>query len=192
MSLFGSSPENSSGINNSAQKRSSLFADDSTLVANSTSSLFADDGFGSSSPWNNSIKRTARHELVKTLLPATDVPEAYVDAYDLVLNVGDRVRSGIGLTAVREVLAGSGLNATDQAKILNLVVSGEGSNANSLGRPEFNVLLALMGLAQEGEDITLDAVDERRKSMASSSSPSPRHFVYCLFFSTWSFSFVCF
>jgi sorting nexin-8 len=28
------------------------------------------------------------------------------------------------------------------------------------------VLIALVGLAQEGEDVTLDGVDERRKSMS--------------------------
>ncbi|KAL5361174.1 hypothetical protein BJX96DRAFT_151519 [Aspergillus floccosus] len=171
MSLFGTSPEDSSSMGNSAQRsKSSLFADDPSLGGNGTgpnygsSSLFADDDSGS--PWNsNPNKRTARHQLVKTLLADSEVPESYIDAYDLVLNVGDRVGSGVGLTSVREILSSSGLTATDQAKILNLVVSGDIDNAGGLGRGEFNVLLALVGLAQEGEDLTFDAVDDRRKKL---------------------------
>lgn len=146
------------------RRQSSLFSDEPALGAASSSSLFADD-HASDSPWNiPASKRTARHELVKTLLPATDVPESYIDAYDLLLNSGHKVGSGVGLTGVRELLSSSGLNAADQAKVLDLVVPGQQENPNGLGRGEFNVLFALVGLAQEGEDLTLDAVDERRKS----------------------------
>ncbi|GAD99039.1 sorting nexin Mvp1 [Paecilomyces variotii No. 5] len=166
MSLFGTSPEESSPGNSALRSKSSLFADDAGFGAGSGSSLFADDA-GDDSPWSNNTlpKRAARRDLVKTLLPATDVPESYIDAYDLVLNSGPRVGAGVGLTGVREILASSGLNATDQARILNLVVPGEQENENGLERNEFNVLLALVGLAQEGEDITLDSVDERRKKL---------------------------
>lgn len=104
---------------------------------------------------------------MKTLLPDTDVPESYIDAYDRVLGAGDRVGAGIGLTSVKEMLAGSGLSASEQARILNLVVSGEldsGRTDIGVGRGEFSVLLALVGLAQEGEELTFDAVDDRRKS----------------------------
>lgn len=156
-------------MGHSAQRsKSSLFADEPFGGGNSalgSSSLFADDDGGSSSPWNNNTnKRTARHEIVKTLLPESDVPDNYIDAYDLVLSGGDRVGARVGLTSVREILSGSGLSASDQEKIFNLVVSGDGDDANGLGRSEFNVLLALVGLAQEGEDLTFDAVDDRRKS----------------------------
>ena len=171
MSLFGTSPEESPRGNSAQRSKSSLFADDPPSGGGGgpmgSSSLFADDdeGAGGGSPWgNHASKRTGRHELVKTLLPDSDVPESYVDLYDLVLNVGDRVGSGIGLTSVREILSGSGLTATDQATILNLVVSGEADSSTGLGRGEFNVLMALVGLAQEGEDLTLDMVDDRRKS----------------------------
>lgn len=87
-----------------------------------------------------------------------------MDAYDLILNSGDRVGPGVGLTSVREILSSSGLTASDQGKILNLVVSSHHESSGGLGRAEFNVLLALVGLAQEGEDLSFDAVDDRRKS----------------------------
>lgn len=164
MSLFGTSPEDPSA-GDPARFKSSLFADE---PATGGSSLFADDdGHDNSSPWNaqnNTAKRTARRDLARTLLPNTDVPESYIDAYDLILNSGDRVGSGIGLTSVREILSSSGLTATDQSKILNLVASGDHESFSGLGRGEFNVLLALVGLAQEGEDLSFDAVDDRRKS----------------------------
>lgn len=165
MSLFGESPEDRSAGGFAQKSKSSLFADE---PATGGSSLFADDdGDDSSSPWNiqnNSAKRAARRDLVRTLLPNSDVPESYIDAYDLILNSGDRVGSGIGLTSVREILSSSGLSATDQSKILNLVASGDHESFGGLGRGEFNVLLALVGLAQEGEDLSFDAVDDRRKS----------------------------
>ncbi|KKK15411.1 hypothetical protein AOCH_006532 [Aspergillus ochraceoroseus] len=164
--------ENDSSAADSAQRsKSSLFADEPSFGAASanfgSSSLFADDdGLDTGSPWNsNTGKRTSKQQLVRTLLPDTDVPENYIDAFDLVLSLDDRVGTGISLTAVREILSGGGISATDQAKILNLVISGEIDRSNGLGRGEFSVLLALMGLAQEGEDLTFDTVDDRRKTL---------------------------
>ena len=169
MSLFGTSPEDSSGTA-FGQQKSSLFSDEPAIGTNPTSSLFTDDGPGAKPLGSHGTKRVARHDLVKNLLSDTEVPDSYVDAYDLVLNSGNATGLGIGLPAVREILAGSELDAMDQDKILNFVVPSEGSGTDSLGRSEFNVLLALVGLAQEGDDITLDAVDERRKSKASITS----------------------
>ncbi|KAF3384640.1 Sorting nexin mvp1 [Penicillium rolfsii] len=174
MSLFGTSPEEPSAAASTSTRRpkSSLFADDSI---GGSSSLFADDtgDDSSSSPWNpqnNTAKRTARRDLVRTLLPVSDVPESYVDAYDLILNSGDRVGAGVGLTSIRELLSSSGLSASDQGKILNLVVSGDHESAGGLGRGEFNVLLALIGLAQHGEDLSFDSVDDHRKRLPQPNS----------------------
>lgn len=108
-------------------------------------------------------KKAARRDLVKTLLQATDVPESYVDAYDRTLASGDRVGAGIGLTEIKKILESSGLSPTVQAQVLNLVLPGGQEAVSGLGRSEFNVLLALIGLGQEDEDPTLDGVDERRR-----------------------------
>ncbi|PYI13319.1 hypothetical protein BO99DRAFT_427183 [Aspergillus violaceofuscus CBS 115571] len=162
-----------SALGNSAQRsKSSLFADEPSFGGNTgnagSSSLFADDeGLNSGSLWGNSVNKRTKHQIVKTLLPQDEVPESYIDAYDLVLSEGDRVGSGVGLTSVREILSSSGLSASDQEKILNLVVSGDIDSSTGLGRGEFSVLLALVGLAQEGEDLTFDTVDDRRKSELS-------------------------
>lgn len=155
--------------NSSSRSKSSLFSDQPGLGATSSSSLFADDTPGDSSAWNSpNPKRAARHELVKMLLPASEVPEGYIDAYDVVLDSGDKFGAGIAVDGAKKVLRDTGLSAEEQATILNMVVPGGRDPPNGLGRGEFNVLLALIGLAQEGEDLTFDTIDERRKSKLSS------------------------
>jgi hypothetical protein len=64
---------------------------------------------------------------------------------------------------VAKVFAAARLPADQQARIMAIVVPAAGPDI-ALGRSEFNVLLALIGLAQEGEVVSLDGVDERRKS----------------------------
>lgn len=189
MSLFGTSPEaeDPSAVSSTQKSKASLFADE---PAGGSSSLFADDTGDDSSSWNpqsNTAKRTARRDLVRTLLPATDVPESYVDAYDLILNSGDRVGSGVGLSSIREILSSSNLTASDQGKILNLVVSGDNETSGGLGRPEFNVLLALIGLAQEGEDLSFDAVDDHRKSKSFASHRYSRLVIAFCFPTPWEY-----
>jgi sorting nexin-8 len=164
MSLFGSSPTESAPLNSK-----SLFGDEPPRPA-ANSSLFADDA--GESPWSMPTpKKAARQNLVKNLLPATDVPDSYVDAFDAVLNANERTGVGIGLGGIKSVLESSSLSEQEQHKIFNLVVPGGQEGANGVGRSEFNVLLALIGLGQEGEDITLDSVDDRRRSKSPSSEP---------------------
>ncbi len=149
MSLFGSSPTESPLANSSLNSKS-LFGDEVTPAATSTSSLFANDT-ADASPWSMPTpKKTARRELVKNLLPATDVPESYIDAYDKILESDDRVGAGVGLTGVKNILESSDLSASAQSQILNFVVPGGQESATGLTRSEFNVLLALVGLGQEG------------------------------------------
>ena len=163
MSLFGESPTETPAANSSINSKS-LFGE-TTHAAASTSSLFADDA-AEASPWSMPTpKKAAKKELVKNLLPATDVPDFYIDAYDKILDSNDRVGSGVSLTAVEHILQSSGLNASARDQILNLVIPSGQESANGIGRSEFNVLLALVGLGQEGDEITLDGVDERRRSM---------------------------
>jgi sorting nexin-8 len=166
MSLFGTSPDEAPpGANTSRLSKSSLF-DDEPSHSQGGSALFADDGPGGNSPWDMpTSKRSGRQNPVKTLLPASDVPDSYIDAFELILDTNDRVGAGIGLTTIRQILSSSGLTAADQARILNLVLPGGQGTSDGLGQNEFNVLLALVGLAQEGEDLTFDTVDERRSSM---------------------------
>ncbi|KAF2138651.1 uncharacterized protein K452DRAFT_311139 [Aplosporella prunicola CBS 121167] len=173
MSLFGTSPDND-------RPRSALFADDlasagsespprsvSRLANTTTSSvagttLFADDDDpGASSPWALPTPRQRTSNL-QALLPAgAAVPSSYGAAFEAVMAAGARFGGGAGLTGVRRVLSASGLAPDEQRQVLDLVVP-EGRLESGLGRAEFNVLCALVGLAREGEDVSLDGVDARR------------------------------
>ena len=152
MSLFGSSPPETTP---EAHTKSSLFDDDDEGKAgnNSGSGLFQDDGMPTP-------KKGGKTDLVKTLLPASDVPESYIEAFDVLANSDYKTERGqFSITGARKLFEGTRINTE---KTLGLVTGGK--DAVALGRNEFNVLMALIGLAQEGEEATLDGVDERRKS----------------------------
>jgi sorting nexin-8 len=158
MSLFGDED-----VPVRAKQSSSLF-DDDAKPAKTGNSLFADEIDNNESPWGlPTPKKAGRGSLVKSLLPASDVPDAYIDAFDAVLDAGDRAGSGISIEGAKKLLSDSGVSGDDQSKMLEIVAQ-PGQESAGLGRNEFNVLFALIGLAQENEDITLDSVDERKRS----------------------------
>lgn len=179
--MFGESPpdNSSSGFGAAGQSKSSdLFGDETADPASASASaakrhtasdLFADND-SNASPWSMPTpKKQNRQNFVKTLLPATQVPDSYVDAYDILLTSEESRGAGISLATVRKLLASSKLRVADQDRILDIVLpSGQGS-ASALDRGELNVLLALIGLGQEEDEISLDSVDERRKRMPSCS-----------------------
>lgn len=165
MSLFGSSPDESSVISQTRRPESkSLFDDQETPGVAPNSSLF-DDSTGGPSPWGlPTPKKAGKSELVKTLLPASSVPESYVDVYDTLLESGYKTASAtVSLAGVQKIYEGAGIDSAEQARILRLITSGQNAE-KGLGRSEFNVLLALIALSQQDEESTLDGVDERRKS----------------------------
>ncbi|KAF2225794.1 sorting nexin mvp1 [Elsinoe ampelina] len=162
MSLFGSSPPTQPRANSS-----SLFDDSALQTKPSASGLFADDP--SSSPWDMPTpKKNARRNLVKSLLPSTSVPELYITTYDNLLSQDGGSSGSITVSAARDFIKTTNIPASDQSKILEIVAGG---GADRIGREEFNVLLALVGLAQEGEELSLDAVDERRKRLPEPKLP---------------------
>ena len=165
MSLFGSSPDESGSTDPVARPQSkSLFDDEQVPASTADQSLFADNPDNdNNSPWGlPTSKKPARGDLIRKLLPADGVPESYIDAFDTMLDSRHRSGSGISLEGVKALLASTELGSGVQEGILKLVKLN--GNESELGRNEFNVLLALIGLGQEGEEVTLDDVDERRKS----------------------------
>lgn len=161
MSLFGSSPEESAPINTASKSRNSLFADEGS-PAGSKSTLFAEDDAPTLSPWGMPTpKKAARSDLIKNLLDSSSVPDSYIDTFENILKVDGR-GGKVTPAGITNVLSAGNLGADEQSRITNLISSG--GQLTDLSRNEFNVLLALVGLAQEHEDITLDGVDERRRS----------------------------
>ncbi|KAL6921578.1 hypothetical protein FSST1_005604 [Fusarium sambucinum] len=165
MSLFGSSPtEESPALSPTGPARrggAGLFDEES--ASKPSNSLFADDD-SQDSPWDMPTprKQQSRADLIRSLLAGSDVPDSYIEIFDTVVREdgsGGQVTSG----GIAKLFATARLGADAQARIMSLVAPGGGDI--KLGRNEFNVLLALVGLAQEGEIISLDGVDERRKRL---------------------------
>lgn len=163
MSLFGDEPTDSGPTVGSPPGHPGGLFDDEPASGRNSSSLF-DDNSGASSPWDMPTprKQRSRSEMIRNLLPAEDVPESYVGAFDAV--VGEDGRDGqVTAAGIAKLFAVARLGADAQARIMVLVAPGQGSDV-LLSRNEFNVVLALIGLAQEGDVISLDGVDERRRS----------------------------
>ncbi len=164
MSLFGDeTPE--------ARPKSSLFDDDSKTKPAASSSMFGDStaDIDDSSPWSFTPKKSAggRGSLVKSLLADADVPDLYIDTFD-------RLQSGgtVPANSAREFLRGCGIKDGQQTAIWDIVTARQ--EVGALGRGEFNVLLALIGLSQEGEELSLDAVDERRMKLPMPNLPAAK------------------
>jgi len=164
MSLFGSSPDDS-GLAARSEQKSSLFDNGETSGAKSEPGLFDNDGANGDSPWNMPTpKKGSKGDMVKSLLPGPDVPKSYIEAFDVISDSEYKTERGkISTEGVTKLLQSSKIGAVEQDRIVKLVIGDR--LAASLGRNEFNVLLALIGLTQENEESTLDSVDERRKSM---------------------------
>ena len=168
MSLFGEDTDAAS----SSRPKSSLFDDDSAAAKSKTtsSSMFGDSAADAddSSPWGFTPTKKSnggRGSLVKNLLADADVPDLYVDTFDG-LQRGGFVDAGDARSFLGRCAIGSG----KEEKVWE-IVSNRGESTR-LGRGEWSVLLALVGLAQEGEELSLDAVDERRRKLPVPSLPS--------------------
>ncbi|KAH7041339.1 uncharacterized protein B0I36DRAFT_22218 [Microdochium trichocladiopsis] len=169
MSLFGTSPDESPSLGNPAiaQSRNSLFGEEDPMTRSTPSTLFNDDdlgGSGSRSPWDMPTprKQKSRAELLRSLLASTEVPDSYIEVFDHAV-ADDGVNGRVTVAGITKTLAAAKLNADDQARIASII--GSDDEDMSLGRNEFNVLLAMIGLAQEGEVVSLDGVDERRRNL---------------------------
>ena len=182
MSLFGSSPPAGDEPSTPGRARGGrgggggggLFNDPEPAQKQSSNSLFADDDGGGGddngedSPWSmpSPRKQKSRAEIVRDLLPSSDVPESYIDTYETVVRQNNG-QASINPDGLAKIFSAARLSdASTQSRIVSLVAPDAGGSGDdvSLGRNEFNVLMALIGLAQEGEVISLDGVDERRRS----------------------------
>jgi len=159
MSLFGDED-----VPARAKQSSSLFDDDAKPSGKTGSGLFSDEMDGNDSPWGlPTPKKADRGALIKSLLPASEVPDAYIDAFDALLEAGEGAGNGVSWEGAKKLLERSGVPSESQAKIVEIVLQ-PGQERAGLTRGEFNVLFALLGLAQDGDDVILDSVDERKKS----------------------------
>ncbi len=146
------------------KSRASIFDDDDNGSLNrSTSDTLFNDDDDDRSPWDMPTprKQQSRAELLRGLLAGVQVPDSYVEAFDSA-HAQDGNGRAVAPAGIAKTLAAAKLGADHQVRIMNILAPSGGEV--SLGRDEFSVLLALIALAQEGEPVSLDSVDERRRS----------------------------
>lgn len=139
------------------------------MTRSTSDTLFDDHDVAdrSASPWDMPTprKQQSRADLLRSLLAGTDVPDSYIEAFDHALRA-DGSGGKVSSAGVSKILAAAKLDADDQSRIASIIAPG--GDGSDLGRDAFNVLLALIGLAQEGEGVSLDGVDDRRRSKSPS------------------------
>jgi sorting nexin-8 len=166
MSLFGADPPMTTPTRR-AKASASLFADDddagpASAAATAGSALTASSPLSSWTPVPSAKRASMRGAaLLRSLVPPGQAPDEYVDAYDRLAAENKTGGGGVDAATVRDVLVQSAVGDDAAAQIRKTVMPDE---SRDLGRAEVNVLFAMIGLAQEGEDVTLDGVDERRRS----------------------------
>ncbi|PHH69548.1 hypothetical protein CDD80_6654 [Ophiocordyceps camponoti-rufipedis] len=172
MSLFGTSPDAETRTAPSHGQAAAAAADDvaKTDPARDSAGLFGGKEPSPSSPWGPlpaPRKQQSRAEVIRTLLPWDEVPDSYGEAFSRALRGDDDDGGGdgggdeerISSAGIAAMFAAARLEAETQACIMGVLEAGDGA---WLDRGGFYVLLALIGLAQEGQVISLDGVDERR------------------------------
>ncbi|KAH6661322.1 hypothetical protein BKA67DRAFT_531378 [Truncatella angustata] len=170
MSLFGTSPPNEESILASStlgRSRNTLFDEENPMTRSTGDSLFNDDelsGSGAASPWDMPTprKQQSRADLIRGLLSGAQVPDGYIEAFDHAVQEDGR-GGRVTPAGVSKILAAAKLGADEQARITSILAPG--GEETDLTRDAFSVLLALVGLAQEGETVSLDSVDERRRNL---------------------------
>ncbi|EME47436.1 hypothetical protein DOTSEDRAFT_41827 [Dothistroma septosporum NZE10] len=169
MSLFGDDIDAPSS-NTKSRPKSSLFDNEAgSGTKPHSSSIFADGAAENNddSPWGFTPSKKSgagRGGLVKTLLADADVPELYIDTFDAL-----QERGTVSRQDCEQLIKDSGVGSGDQTKIWNVIGQSE-----RLQRSDFSVLFALIGLAKEHEELSLDAVDERRRKLPIPSLPVVR------------------
>ncbi|BFZ64343.1 Sorting nexin mvp1 [Saitoella coloradoensis] len=150
MSLFGDSARGG---------KTSLFGDDNDDI---TPKAASNSLFGTSNddhdPWGLPVPKSRKRHDVGSLLNGVTLPHIYEEAF---VAANPRPSGILPLSSLRQILDCSHLAPHVLNKILTLVLPDD----SEIGRGEFVVAMALVGLAQEGEDVSLDGVDERRKDL---------------------------
>lgn len=120
-------------------------------------SLFGDSE--ATSPWNFPEPK-GPHDRIATLLADAPVPQGYGRAFQ----ESEPIAGFSSTSALRRVMDRAGLSGAQQDEILSTLL--QGSSDQRLSEQVWNVGMALIGLAQNGEDdLSLDSVDYSRSNL---------------------------
>lgn len=163
MSLFGSSPEDNTPSGSTqasaARGRSALFDED---IVPPSSSLFENDAH-SDDPWSFSAPRTSRRVGLDQLLTESNakIPEYYFSVFEVLLQqYPSRSRDAVSPDAIEKVLTEAELGNNSRDIVWNIL----GEKKDAWNRSEIWALLCMVGLISEGEEVSMDSIDDRRRS----------------------------
>ena len=161
MSLFGSSPDESFGT---SKLRNSLFDEGASHTLVSKSSIIT-NGDSSVSSQRRSISpdQVSSSKFVKRLIPSSAIPSRYVDIFDSISQEDDGFNGEINAAGIAKTFACSMLDKEVEQLILKVLYAG--NQTTSLDRNEYNVLLALIGFAQERREISLNNVNQNIQNL---------------------------
>lgn len=134
-----------------SEESSERFVEPRKVIADA---LFGDDN---TDPWLPSRQTQLRATKISALLDDQDLPIEYLDLYNTVVD-----GNNLSLTRFRHVLVSSGITNHEIETIVSIVLSKNDGASSGVSRAEFNVACALIGLAQEHEEISIDMVDDRK------------------------------
>ena len=130
-----------------------------TFSDTNSPSLFDDED--ATANWNNSPSRGRNQDVTSTLLTQQNakIPPAYESIYNTLMETFGGGAEVPARQAAEMVLDDAEVRGDKRDRIWGAVVGQK----EVLGREEVWCLLALTGLAEmEGEEVTIDAVDDRR------------------------------
>ncbi|ANB14969.1 Mvp1p [Sugiyamaella lignohabitans] len=140
----------------------SLFGDDNDLFGRAS----GPGGGNDDDLWSLPQPKGSSKDRISSLLAGVSVPQSYDELYNRVRSSDGRV----GIAGLEDVIGESAISVGTGELIVNLVTKGKSNQ--SLDRDSWNVAMALVGLAQAGEDdLGLDAVDFSRDNLPEVSLP---------------------
>lgn len=116
--------------------------------------------FGKSDPWASPTPGTGGKRISSLLANAT-IPPIYTSLYD---EIRDRPSGKVSLEAFKSVLEKSELDHRQKERIM-WVITHELAITDSIPHNVWNIAMALIGLAQLGEELDLDTVDAFRNRL---------------------------
>lgn len=111
--------------------------------------LFGDDA----DPWLPSPRKKVD---IGSLLNDADIPDLYIDLFEAASR-GNR----LAMSELRQMMERANVTSSDQDRIAGLL---NAQSDTTLTRGQANVAFLLIALAQQGETLSMDAVDDRKRS----------------------------
>jgi len=113
------------------------------------------------SPQSSRRRGGSNTDTIKKVMRGANVPDEYHDLYDSL----SRDTGSLTVTQLKGLFEQSSVPLEVRDKILGLVAGRSRDEGTTVGKDAVIVFLALVGLAEEGEeDLGFDAVDDRKRS----------------------------